>query len=172
MLDLPEHTRRADRYNVDRFAVFYALDLGLAVEAVEPAALVVGQVDGHAARTLVQLAVDRTQQLVKALAGTGADVHRALAARADITVEEVGLVVHADAGDPLRAEIVNELIDDLRLRDPLGVGDVNDVQQQVGVLQLLKRRLERVDKLMRQLADEADRVGDHNVERVGDGQHR
>ena len=44
------------------------------------------------------------------------------------------------------------------------------MQQKVGILQLLKRRLEGVDELMRQLADEADRVGDHNVERVGDGQ--
>ena len=126
--------------------------------------------DGHAARALVKLGVDGAQQLVEPLAGPGAEVHRALAVRADIAVEQVGLVVHADAGDALRAEVVDELIHHLCLRDPLGVGNVDDVQQKVGILQLLKRRLEGVDELMRQLADEADRVGDDDIERVGDGQ--
>ena len=39
---------------------------------------------------------------------------------------------------------------------------VDDVQQQVGALGLLERGGERVDELMRQLADEADGVG-HQV---------
>ena len=43
---------------------------------------------------------------------------------------------------------------------------VDDVQQKVSILQLLKRRLEGVDELMRQLADEADRVGDDDIEPI------
>ena len=119
---------------------------------------------GRGCRALVKLGVDGAQQLVKPLAGPGAEVHRALAVRADIAVEQVGLVVHTDAGDALRAEVVDELIHHLCLRDPLRVGNVDDVQQKVGILQLLKRRLEGVDELMRQLADEADRVGDDDIE--------
>ena len=44
------------------------------------------------------------------------------------------------------------------------------MQQQVSVFQLLKRRLEGLDELVRELADKADGVGDHDVERVADGQ--
>ena len=44
----------------------------------------------------------------------------------------------------------------------LGRAGVDDVQDQVGELGLLERRRERVDELVRQLADEADGVG-HQV---------
>ena len=45
-------------------------------------------------------------------------------------------------------------------RRSLGLGGVDDVDDQVGEHRLLERRLERLDELMRELADEADRVGD------------
>ena len=56
------------------------------------------------------------------------------------------------------------------LLPPLRVGCVDDVQQQVGVLQLLQRGLERLHQLVGQLADKAHRVGDHHVQRVADRQ--
>ena len=48
-----------------------------------------------------------------------------------------------------------------RLAPPaLGLGRVHDVDDEIGEDRLLERRLERLDELMRELADEADRVGD------------
>ena len=42
---------------------------------------------------------------------------------------------------------------------------VDHVQQQVGVHRLLERRAERGDQVVRQVADEADRVGEHDRRR-------
>ena len=41
------------------------------------------------------------------------------------------------------------------------------MQKEIGVFELFKRCLERLDELMRQLSNEADRVGDHDIQRVG-----
>ena len=41
------------------------------------------------------------------------------------------------------------------------------MQQKVGVFEFLERCLEGLDQLVRQLADKADRVGDHDIQRVG-----
>ena len=49
--------------------------------------------------------------------------------RADIAEVEVGLVVNAQAGNLLRAELFDELVHDLRLLEPVRVGNVDDVQQ-------------------------------------------
>ncbi len=43
------------------------------------------------------------------------------------------------------------------------VSGVDDVQEQVGVLRLLERRAERGEEILRQVADEADRVGDDDL---------
>lgn len=53
---------------------------------------------------------------------------------------------------------------------PLGIGHVDDVEQQVGILQLLQGGLEGLHQLMGQLADKAHGVGDHHVQGVADGQ--
>ena len=58
--------------------------------------------------------------------------------RADIAEVEVGLVVNAQAGNLLRAELFNELVHDLRLLEPVRVGNVDDVQQKVGVFELFE----------------------------------
>ena len=90
--------------------------------------------------------------------------------RADIAEVEVGLVVNAQAGNLLRAELFDELVHDLRLLEPVRVGNVDDVQQKVGVFEFLERCLEGLDQLVRQLADKADRVGNHDIQRVGHGE--
>ena len=58
---------------------------------------------------------------------------------------------------------MNERVGDLCLLFPVGRGNVNDVQQQIGVLQLLQRGLERLDEIRRQLADEADGIGKQDL---------
>jgi len=45
----------------------------------------------------------------------------------------------------------------------LGAGAVDHVQQQVGLRHLFERGLERLDQMMRQVADEADGVGDDDI---------
>ena len=62
-----------------------------------------------------------------------------------------------------RAELVDEPVDDVGLRLPLGVGEVDHVQQHVGICQLLECGLERLDQMRRQLADEADRVREQHL---------
>ena len=44
------------------------------------------------------------------------------------------------------------------------------MEQQVGVLQLLQRRLEGLHQLVGELADKADGVRDHHIQRVADGE--
>ena len=123
--------------------------------------------DRHAARSLVEELIDARKQLIDPLARLGADVDAVLSVRADIAEVEVGLVVNAQAGNLLRAELFDQLVHDLRLLEPVRVGNVDDVQKKIGVFELFKRCLERLDQLVRQLSNEADRVGDHDIQRVG-----
>ena len=80
----------------------------------------------------------------------------------------VALVVHAQARCALRAELDDQLVDDAGLLLPLGIRQVDDVQQHVGVGQLLERGLEGLDEMRGQLADEADRVGEQDLRRLVD----
>ena len=62
-----------------------------------------------------------------------------------------------------RPELGEHLDDGPDLLLGLGAGGVDDVQQQVGLAGLLERRLERGDQGVRQVADEADRVGEQGL---------
>ena len=68
-----------------------------------------------------------------------------------LTTSSSGTRVGADLGEHLADRA------DLLLR--VGVRAVDDVHDQVGVGDLLQRRAERLDELVRQVPDEADRVG-------------
>lgn len=50
---------------------------------------------------------------------------------------------------------------------PLGVGRVDDMQQNVRVLELLERRLERLHQMVRQLRDKPDRIGKQHLTGIG-----
>ena len=52
----------------------------------------------------------------------------------------------------------------------LGVGGVADIQYHLGADCLLKRRLERLDEVMRQTADKSDGVDEHDPPAVGQHQ--
>ena len=52
----------------------------------------------------------------------------------------------------------------------LGVGAVDDVDEQIRIFQLLKRGAECLDQMVRQLRDKADRVRQQRLTRIGDGQ--
>ena len=76
-------------------------------------------------------------------------------------VDQVGLVEDDDPGLLPGAEVVEDALDGgpmlgARARS----GGVDDLEQDVGPVDLLEGRPERVDELMGQLVDEADGVGD------------
>ena len=75
----------------------------------------------------------------------------------------VRLVQHEERGVVLEAELGEDALDGLDLALGLGAGGVDDVQEQVGLAGFLERGLERRDQGVRQVADEADRVGEQRV---------
>ena len=101
-------------------------------------------------------------QLRRALAAAGRDADDILPVRQDAEIG-IALIEHADARRVRRAELVDEPVDDGGLRLPLGVREVDHVQEHIGIRQLLERGLERLDQVRRQLADEADRVREQHL---------
>lgn len=83
---------------------------------------------------------------------------------------QVALVVYPQAGNVVRLQLPDQALYNVGLLLPLGVGHVDDVEQQVRVLQLLQRGLEGLHQLVGQLADKAHGVGDHHVQGIADGQ--
>ena len=77
--------------------------------------------------------------------------------------EPVDLVEHEQPLLLLEPERGEDLLDRLDLLRVPRVGGVHDVEQQVGVGELLERRAERVHEVRRQVADEAHRVGDDHL---------
>ena len=78
-------------------------------------------------------------------------------------VGDVGLVDHDQLGHLVGADLGEHLAHGGELALGVGVRAVDDVQDQVGVGDLLQRRAERLDELVRQVPDEADGVA-HRVD--------
>ena len=75
--------------------------------------------------------------------------------------EGVNLVEDDDLlGAIVRNKLVDGLLHDLVLLLEVRVGDVHHMNQQVGFAHLVQGRFERLDKMMRKLADETDGVGE------------
>ena len=73
--------------------------------------------------------------------------------------QRVDLVDDDELGHRERVDLAEHDPHGVDLAQRVGVGAVDDVQQQVGGGDLLQRRAERVDQLVRQVPDEADGVG-------------
>ena len=123
-----------------------------------------------------QSRLDRRAELVDALArARGREQRLRLEAaqhHARVVVDEVRLVEDHDLGDVARADVADHVAHRLQLRGRIGVRGIDDVHDDIGVADLLERRAERLDELVRQVADEADRVGervDATVGRLGSG---
>ena len=74
-------------------------------------------------------------------------------------VEQVGLVERDEPRLLAGAELVEDGLDGRAVLLEVRVGRVDDLDQDVGAVDLLERRPERVDELVRQLVDEAHGVG-------------
>ena len=75
-------------------------------------------------------------------------------------IEEVGLVEREQARLVAGPELVEHGLDGRAVLLEVAVRGVDDLDQHVGPVDLLERRPERVDQLVRQLVDEAHGVGD------------
>ena len=83
------------------------------------------------------------------------------------SARRVDLVDDDDLGHGRGVDLAEHLADGVDLALRVGVGPVDDVQQQVGGGDLLQRRAERLDQLVRQVPDEADGVGERVLPAVG-----
>ncbi len=70
----------------------------------------------------------------------------------------------------MRSSSVEQRLGRLDVLIARGIARVDDVEQQVGVGGLLERRAEGGEQVLRQLADEADGVGDHHLALLGEAQ--
>src|SRR6185503_16101505 len=139
-------------------------DLALAVGAVDQVASVVGNQGGQLDLGVGQAGGDGGEQVVDALAGRGGD-HRdageqaGQAGPADL-VEQVVLVEDQQLGHVGGADLAEDRADGGDLPTRVGLGGVDQVDDQVGPGDLLQGRLERLHQVMGQLGDEPDGVGE------------
>ena len=77
--------------------------------------------------------------------------------------DAVDLVEHHQHRLVGHAQFVEHHVHRLDLFLRLRRTDIHDMQQQVGLDDLLERRLESIDQVVRQLADEPHRVGEQHV---------
>src|SRR5512132_1760002 len=139
-------------------------DLTLAVGAVDQVAAVVGDQGGQLDLGVGQAAGDGGEQVVDPLTGRGRD-HRdpgeqAGQAGAGDLVDQVGLVEDQQLGHVGGADLTEDGADGGHLPGGVGLGGVDQVDDQVGPGDLLQGRLERLDQVMGQLGDEPDGVGE------------
>ena len=117
---------------------------------------------------LAERLFDGSQQVVNALAALCGNLHALIRSneRNDLRVALIRLVVHHYTRNILCAELCHNLIHSLCMNLPVFVRNVHNVQQQIGIRQLLERGLERRYEMMRQLADEAYGIGQKDFLRV------
>ena len=84
-----------------------------------------------------------------------------------LAAELVDLVVDADLRHAIRIELAEHRVDLAHALPAIAVTGIDEVQNQVGFARLLQRRTERRDQLVRQVPDEAHRVGQHDGASVG-----
>ena len=77
-------------------------------------------------------------------------------------VQCVDLVDHRQRRSPIDAQVSERALHALDLFQHIRRGAIDNMQQQIGLFQLLQRRPEGRDQLCRQLLDEADRVGEQD----------
>ncbi|MPN17679.1 hypothetical protein SDC9_165034 [bioreactor metagenome] len=125
--------------------------------------------DDHPPRALVQPEVDEVQQLLNARSGFCGNGDHILAPGQNFPAGEIALVEYLNLGQVAGAQLPDQLLHDLSLLLPLGVGHVDDVEQKIRVFQLLQSGLKRLHKLVGKFPDKAHGVAENHVLRVTDG---
>jgi hypothetical protein len=108
-----------------------------------------------------QTAGDFGTQLGEALARSGGDPETAVAGFQGR--DGVALVEHRDDPGPVDLEIVEHPLGNLLLLAPARMAAIDDVEDEVGVGDLPQGAAEGGDEVVRQLADEADGIGEDRL---------
>ncbi len=137
--------------------------------------------EGKAQRDLALLPLQHRQhappQRLQPLAGHRADRNRVrIAVLPDRPLRRIGQPIHLVEHQQPRRDMapgrfllqqrVERLVDDVELHLRHGIGDIQHDQQQVGVEGFLKGGPEGGDEVVRQVAHEADGVGEHGAGRL------
>ena len=91
-------------------------------------------------------------------------------ARDFIIRDEVALVIAFEHGRAGLCKFCNQAVHDRDMILALGISAVDDMDEQIGVFQLLKRGAECLDQMVRQLCDKADRIRQQRLTGIGDSQ--
>jgi hypothetical protein len=138
--------------------VAFAVQRGDDVAAVERHRQLDDRIEGAQSRA------DRLGELLDAFAGRCRHRHRARVRREQIVdrarIGDVDLVDDQQFGTAVGADIAQDSADGDDLILGVVGAAVHDVQQHVGAADLLERRLERLDELVRQPAHEPDGVAE------------
>ena len=80
----------------------------------------------------------------------------------------IDLVEHQDRRLLVAVQFGEDRVDCLDLLVRMRVARVHDVQQQPGLAGLFERRLKRCNQMVRQIADETDRIAQQNLAKILD----
>ena len=78
-------------------------------------------------------------------------------------VHEVNLVENEQLRDLVKPDLFQQPVNGFHLLLEPGVADVHDMENKVRILHLVKGSPECAKQILRQILDEPDRVGDHDL---------
>ena len=138
------------------------------MEGLHHAAQGIGQQEDGPAAALAELPLDDGEKRVDPLPRFRGDGHIVRAHGQGFGGHEISLVPAADHRGLGIGQLADELVHHLDVGLPVRIGGVNDVDQQVGVAQLLQGGPEGVHQMVGQLRDEANRVGQEHRQPIRD----
>ncbi len=144
------------------------MDAGVGLEESDQAAIGEIGLERDLDLLTADSAVDGFLEFVDPFAGLGTDRQRAGVEGSPegvglLALGDVDLIQQQDLGFALHADIFKDVVHRAELLLGMRVADVKHVQEQVGMDGLLERRLETGDQVVRQVADETDRVAEHHL---------
>ena len=119
---------------------------------------------------LRQVERDLLQQLLQSHSGLGGDGCRLFVQCQRQLRQLVALVEHRQNRHIFRAQLLEQLGGDAQLFVKLRRRDVADVEDQIRVHRLLQRRMEGLYQLVRQAADQSNRVDQHHLAAIRQAQ--
>ena len=149
-------------------AVFLRRYAAAAAQNVGQRQLVIGQHQLDRAHAVAQHIVQLGQKLRQAAAGPGARQQNVRVKRNG--VRHIAFVVDHQLGDALAVKAAQNLIGHGQLLGGLGIARIGHLDDDVGERRFLQRGFERLDQMVRQPADKADRIHQNNLQTAGQHQ--
>ena len=136
--------------------------LRLAPEHIQHARVRIGEKELRLPDAVAEHGAQPLGEHIGSLTGFGRDTDNVISVGQNSDVE-IAFVEHAQAGRLLGAELLHKTVYDFGLLFPFGIGEIDDMQQNVRVAQLFQRRLERFHQMGGKLADKTDGIGEQNL---------